>query len=175
MNFFKLKNADDEHDIVKFVSIKLWLRLLSLFFASSMLFVNISSIKDGNYSIVAIVFGIIFLLISLYENAWTFNLSTQKAIQKKGLIFFFKKREINFSAIHSVNIDTFKRPARLSSFTQIDIKLLDGERILIDRDTTKSLKEQIIGMTEVQRIIKKENEKVAEDFFNAVVDDILKD
>ena len=51
--------------------------------------------------------------------------------------------------------------------------LLDGKTIVIDNDKTKFLQKQLEEIAEVQDIIRRQNNKKAEDFFNAVAADIL--
>ncbi|AGT44810.1 hypothetical protein [Treponema pedis] len=160
-------------EIIKFAALKPWLRWTALAFSVLIFSINISSIKTGEHSITAMVIGAVFLFASLYENSWQFNLNEKTAVLKRGLIFLAKKRLINFSAIHSITVDTFKQPARFGTFTQIYMKLTDGETIIIDRDKTKALQREIERIAEVQELIRKNNEQKAEDFFNAVAADIL--
>ena len=80
---------------------------------------------------------------------------------------------INFSVIHSIEVETFKRPARFGTFTEVKMILLDGKTIVIDNDKTKMLKRELEELKEVQDIIRRKNDNAAEDFFNAVAADIL--
>lgn len=165
---------DDKKDrIVKFVTVKLWLRLLAIIIGSIILYLNFTTISEGQYSILAIIFGLVFLTAGLTENSWYFNITKEEAVQKKGIIFFPKTTAINFSVIHSIQVETFKRPARFGTFTEVKIVLLDGKTIVIDNDKTKMLQRQLEEFKEVQEIIRRKNDKKAEDFFNAVAADIL--
>mgnify|MGYP000897244742 CR=1 FL=1 len=80
------KRNDLKNDrIVKFVTVKLWLRLLAVIIGSIILYLNFKTIAEGQYSIVAIIFGLIFLIAGLIENSWYFNITKeefQRAINK---------------------------------------------------------------------------------------------
>lgn len=168
------KKNDLKNDrIVKFVTVKLWLRLLAVIIGSIILYLNFKTIAEGQYSIVAIIFGLIFLIAGLIENSWYFNITKEEAVQKKGIILFPKTTVISFSVIHSIEVETFKRPARFGTFTEVKMILLDGKTIVIDNDKTKMLKRELEELKEVQDIIRRKNDNAAEDFFNAIAADIL--
>lgn len=160
--------------IIKFDALKLWLRLTAFGFAALILGVNIYAITEREHSVVAIIFGILFLFTAFYENSWQFDLEKKIAVRKYGIIFLYKKRLINFSEIFSITVDTFKQPARFGTFTQIYMKLIDGEVISIDRDKTRTLQKEIEEIETVRELIKKNNNKKAQDFLDAVAADILK-
>lgn len=164
--------ANNKPAIIKFDALKLLLRLAAFGFAALILGVNIYAIKGGEYSVIAIVFGILFLFTAFYENAWHFDLEKKIAVRKYGLIFLYKKRVVNFSEIFSITVDTFKQPARFGTFTQIYMKLVDGEVILLDRDKTRNLQKEIEEIEMLRELIKKNNDKKAQDFLDAA--DILK-
>lgn len=169
-----MENKQEKDKIVKFAALKLWIRMSALVIGGAIFYLNISSMKDGQYSIIALIFGAVFLAAGLFENSWYFNVTKEQAIQKTGIFFFPKTKIINFSAIHSIEIETFKRPARFGTFTEVKMILLDGKTIVIDNDKTKVLQRQLEEIAEVQDIIRLQNHKKAEDFFNAVAADILK-
>ncbi len=160
-------------EIINFPALKPWLRWTAFAFSVLLFGVNLSSIKTGEYSVVAMVIACIFLFASLYENSWQFNLKEKTATLKRGFIFLSKKRVIHFSSIFGITVDTFKQPARFGTFTQIYMKLVDGELLVIDRDKTKALQREIDLIAEVQEIVQKEKEKAGKDFFDAVAADIL--
>lgn len=162
------------NSIIKFKALQLWLRLVSFGFGALILGINLYAMKDGLHSVVAIILGILFVCASIYENSWSFDKDKQIAIQKYGTLLLSKKRIIKFSEIFGLTTETFKQPARISSLTQINMRLVDGTVIVIDRDKTKNLEDQIFQIEELQMIIKRNNEKAAQDFIDAVTADILK-
>ncbi len=150
------KNQIDKN-IIQFKTFDLWLRITAILFSITILTVNALAIKNGTHSILLIILGILFLISSLYEHSYIFNLDDKKIIQKTGLIFFFKKRNINFSAINNIDIETFKLPGRIGSYTEIIIYLKDGEKVMIEKEKTKKIKSQIEELKLVQEIIYKQN------------------
>ena len=170
-----MENNPQKDRIVKFFTLKLWLRISALVIGGAIFYLNISSMKEGEYSIIALIFGTLFLAAGLFENSWYFNITKEQAIQKAGIFFFPKTKIINFSAIHSIEIETFKRPARFGTFTEVKMVLLDGKTIVIDNDKTKFLQKQLEEIAEVQDVIRRQNNKKAENFFNAAAADILKE
>ncbi|UTC66347.1 MULTISPECIES: hypothetical protein [unclassified Treponema] len=168
-----MENKQEKDKIVKFFTLKLWIRISALIVGGAIFYLNISSMKDGQYSIIALIFGALFLAAALFENSWYFNITKKQAIQKAGIFFFPKTKIINFSEIHAIEIETFKRPARFGTFTEVKMILLDGKTIVIDNDKTKFLQRQLEELAEVQDAIRHQNDKKAEDFFNAVAADIL--
>lgn len=162
-----------KEDIIQFISLKLWLRISSIGFSCLVIFINVAGIKTGEYSLFILLLAILFLLAGFYENSWQFNLTEKTVTHKKGFVFLYKKTRINFSVINDISIETFKRPAHFSSFTEIRMKLIDGQEFVIDRDKTKLLEENALRLSELQDAIKREKEKKAQEFFNAVASDIL--
>lgn len=150
------KNKIDQN-IIQFKTFDLWLRIIAIIFSATILTVNAIAIKNGNHSILLIILGILFLISSLYEHSYIFHLDNKEIIQKTGLIFFLKKRRINFSAINNIDIETFKLPGRIGSYTEIIIYLKDGEKIMIEKEKTKKIKTQIEELKLVQEIIYKQN------------------
>ncbi len=147
----------DTDNIVKFRFLKLWLRLLTLILGVAILASNLLGMPSGNYSFVALFFGIVFFIIGLIESSWDFNIDKKEVLYKSGLIFLNKKRRIKFSEINSISVDTFKQPARFSTFTEIHLLLKDGEKLTVERDKTKQLEDQISGMSVIQDIIHQDN------------------
>ena len=163
-----MENNRQKDKIIKFIALKIWMRISALFIGGAIFYLNLSAMKDGQYSIIALIFGALFLAAGLFESSWYFNITKSQAVQKTGLFFFPKTKTINFSAIHSIEVYTFKRPMRLGTFTEVKMILLDGKTIVIDSDKTK-----LEEITEVQDAIRLQNHKKAEDFFNADAADIL--
>ncbi len=149
--------STNKDNIVRFHFLKLWLRLLSLVLGSAILASNLLALSSGNYSFIAIFFGAVFFIIGLIESSWEFNIDKKEVLYKSGFIFFNKKRRIKFSEINSISIETFKQPARLSTFTEIYLLLKDGEKLIVDRDKTKQFENQISEMAIIQDIIRLDN------------------
>lgn len=78
--------------IVKFFTLKLWLRISAIVIGGAIFYLNISSMKEGEYSIIALIFGTLFLVAGLFENSWYFNITKEQAIQKAGIFFFPKTK-----------------------------------------------------------------------------------
>ncbi len=151
------QTAINTNTVIKFKFLKLWLRILTLVCGGAMLMVNLIQLKSGSYSIVSLILGLIIFITGLIENSWEFDLNKKQAIHKMGFILFPKKILIDFSVINSLNIDTYKQPARWGTFTEIYMLLEDGKKIAIDRDKTKRLDKEIEHIAIIQDSIRQEN------------------
>ena len=72
---------------------------------------------------------------------------------KKGILFFRRKQQYNFSEISSILIDRYNRMGRSSEYTEISIQFKDGEIQTIENDKTKRIEKDIALAKELQLLI----------------------
>ncbi len=147
--FFKKKNDN----IITFKTSSLKLKIFNVIIGLFILGSNIIGITNNNYSIVAIIIGVLCIILACYRNSWIFHIDNKIVLNKKGILFFSKKAKYNFSEISAILIEKYNRAGRKSEYTEISIQFKDGEKFIIESDKTKKLKEQILIAEALQQIV----------------------
>lgn len=114
---------------------------------------NLIGLKDGAYSFIAIGLAIFLIIIACYQNIWIFYIDEKIVYNKKGILFFRRKQQYNFSEISSILIDRYNRLGRSSEYTEISIQFKDGEIQTIENDKTKKIEKDIALAKELQLLI----------------------
>lgn len=114
---------------------------------------NLIGLKDGTYSFIAIGLAIFLIIIACYQNIWIFYIDEKIVYNKKGILFFRRKQQYNFSEISSILIDRYNRMGRSSEYTEISIQFKDGEIQTIENDKTKRIEKDIALAKELQLLI----------------------
>jgi hypothetical protein len=114
---------------------------------------NLIGLKDGAYSFIAIGLAIFLIIIACYQNIWIFYIDEKIVYNKKGILFFRRKQQYNFSEISSILIDRYNRLGRSSEYTEISIQFKDGEIQTIENDKTKRIEKDIALAKELQLLI----------------------
>jgi len=151
MKFFH-SNKNSEN-IVIFKSSSLLLKVMNFLISIFILGSNIIGIQSGEYSLIAISVGIFCLAISTYQNIWKFNISEKIVFNKKGILVFSKIAKYSFLEVSSLLIEKYKRTGRSSEYTEISIQFKDGQKIIIESDKTKRLKDEIEASQRLQELI----------------------
>lgn len=150
-----MKNLPNKHSMLKIVfkPSSYILRGTNIICALFILTSNAIGIKTSSYSLIAIGVAIFLIMIACYHNIWIFNIDEKIVQNKKGILFFNKRRQYTFSEISSILIDKYNRMGRSSEYTEISIQFKDGETQTIENDKTKKLEKDILLAKDLQLLI----------------------
>ena len=133
---------------ISFESLPLFLRIIAFLFGTMVLIANITGFHLNIISIFMLVLGTFCFLLSIYEDAWSFNMTTSEATRTFGFILTPFKKKISFDDIKAVTVFEFQRPITKASFTEVTVVFKNGKQTKLAYDKTNKIKDAI-GKAEV--------------------------
>lgn len=134
-------NTDDR--TIVFPSLKWQLRLVAFAFGLFVLIVNFYDFKLNAISVVMITLGLFCLYLSIIEDYWIFNMTTEEATHVVGFVLLPKKKLLPFSEIKTVAVYYFVRPLTQAQYAEIVLEFKNGKETKLGYDKVTKLKEEI--------------------------------
>lgn len=157
-----MKNDQDNCDIIVFESLPLWLRLFAFLFGILILIASITRFQLNAISGFMFLLGTFFFLISLYEDRWSFNMSSQELIRFFGFFLYPIKKEFSFSEVRSLNIYEFEQILTKAKFSEVILTFKNGKEIKLVYDKTNKIKDLICKASILQDFFYNRNSAEAE-------------
>ncbi len=92
---------------------------------------EITASGDAGPSLAGIAILLVTALGAIFEERWVFDLKTENAHFRFGVVFLAHRRSIPFSSIRGVDIEDFERGFRKQPWTRIVLRLSDRQDEII--------------------------------------------
>ncbi|MEL3908098.1 MAG: hypothetical protein P1P64_03680 [Treponemataceae bacterium] len=148
---------ETDNTIIVFESLPLWMRFFAFFFGILILIANITQFKQNIISSFMILLGAFLFVISLLEDKWTFDMSSQELIRFFGFFLHPAKKRFSFNEVHSVRVYEFEQVITKTKFSEVTLSFKNGKKIKLAYDKTNKIKDLILKANILQDFFCKRN------------------